>query len=887
MSLLKRFSWAYISITIISLIILIILTNTYTKNYSEAEINRISGITDVVKKNISEALKNISAQGEDLTEWIEALIELEKIYNIDNVDHVLKIENQIKKVQADYVLITNGKTFKEHYNSNKDLNVGLEEGVNHRLENLSDSDENASGEIYASKENCYYIYSQNIELENEVKGILLIAKRLDENYFKGLGNIYARNISIVDRLEDDLIQVDNYDNKENILNYKFDGDSISSYTKINTTGYDKEYYLKVVEKRKTIQTTKELSHSLLGIFILALLSANGALYFSIKMMVVNRIVKTNNEVNNIVKNYMEFNLLTKDNYNDEISNLGYGINNMLKKIKEGENNLIWQYERNGRLLEAMSNGYIYISLIKNESGEILDGKIEEINQAAKDLYKIDSNENIVYLSEMISRVDVNIIKVIQDLREINGVGNKKVMEDINLVDDIWVNISLTCIEEDFVSVILNDVSNLKRFSKELEELLNKDDITKLNSRYFLVEKLTKLKGENEEFQLCFIDLDNFKTINDTIGHNRGDKILEITGQSLKKLEDENTIVCRVGGDEFVVLRQKPENDIECFGKEVMKHLQRRVKFNNYTYYVKGSMGICQYPTHSKDPFKILQYADVALYEAKYQGGNQFKIFNKEMMENFDMDTRLKQGIKNGEFEVYYQPVYSTETSKIIGAEALVRWNKGDEIIAPDKFIGVAKKTGDIVFIDEFVLKNACMFCKEQISNGEDDFTVSVNISYKYFTLTGFIQRLESILKEYQLPATSLKLEVTEDEVVSDYKKALIILKKVRRMGVKIALDDFGIGYSSFKYIKNLPIDVVKIDKSLIFNIEGDKKSEYIIETLINLCSYLNLDVVCEGVEQKEQLEILKNIKCTNVQGFYISKPVKKEEFIQIYNKTNR
>ncbi|MGL5149478.1 MAG: EAL domain-containing protein [Clostridium sp.] len=884
MSILKRFARTYLSITLVSIILFSLIIISYSQKYSKAEGTRMGEITLSVKHEIKQALITIVREGENVKKWVEVIGGLNELDAKNDILNLINIEAMLNNSQADYIAILGTDEVYLEVNKigitdNKEL---LSSGINRLKSGKNDK----KGYLYTTEEGCNFVFVDTIIINNEVKGFIGVIKKLNKEYLDIIGNLYKRKIELVEELEEDLEKKYNYDKEGGELLYKIIGDKVNSYIPINGEGAGKDYFLKVSEPKTTGRTVYELSKYVLIMFIVAIILANTIIYYIVKRRVVNRIIDTNNQVNNIVENGMSATSLNIDDRNDEITSLSSAINNMLLRIKNDEKKLIIQNERNMRLLKAMSNGYLYIRVFKKDNGDLYDGKIIEMNDSAKKMYGISRDEKVETLTELISKVNVRMKKVISDVTLTQKVGEHILMEDINLHDDVWVTLSISCLEENHISVIINDVSNIKQKSNKLNELVNIDDITKLHSRFYFMEKLEGFKSCAKEFQLCFIDLDNFKVINDTIGHHRGDKILQIAGESLKKLEGENVIVARIGGDEFVVLRVGSQDGIEEFGQLVINSLNKRVKFNNYTYNIRGSIGIAKYPLHSNDPFKIMQYADVALYEAKYQGGNQYKIFNNTMMENFEMDTRLKQGIESGELEVYYQPVFNTKISKVVGAEALVRWNRGNEVIAPSRFIGTAKKNGDIVYIDEFVLKSACKFCKNQIDRGDERFSVSVNISHKYLTMDGFVQRLESILKSINLPPSSLKLEITEDELISDYNTILMVLKRVKRLGVKLALDDFGIGYSSFKYIKNLPLDIVKLDKSLVFDIEGDKKGEYIIDTLIKLCGYLGLGVICEGVEQKEQMELLKSLQCTDIQGYYISKPVNKEGFIEIYNKLN-
>ncbi|MGL5086462.1 MAG: putative bifunctional diguanylate cyclase/phosphodiesterase, partial [Clostridium sp.] len=440
-------------------------------------------------------------------------------------------------------------------------------------------------------------------------------------------------------------------------------------------------------------------------------------------------------------------------------------------------------------------------------------------------------------------------------------------------------------DKDEISVLTIDINNmfsrLKNYADNLEYVGSHDLLTSLINRNKLTECICKLREKNEEFSIFFIDLDNFKKINDTLGHNVGDQLLcQVANELVKIINDDSIIVSRIGGDEFIIVRKGVNNkeDIKELANQVLTKLNRVYVINNYSYEIKASMGISFYPQHCEDEVNLLQYADIAMYNSKGNGGNNYKIFEESMLEPLEIENKLSEGIKNGEFEAYYQPIYDILTKKIIGAEALVRWTSESGMIYPDKFIPIAKKTGDIFDIDMLVLRQSISLCREWIDKGQVDFYVSINASKTFLKQNNFVEVIKNELKAKNVPTSAIRLEITEDEIIEDVQYTKILLKQVRDVGIDVYLDDFGTGYSSFNYIKTLPIDVVKIDRSLLINIEADSKAKSIVETMIKLCHNLDLKVVCEGVEELAQVEILENINCDYIQGYYFSKPLQKLEF---------
>lgn len=508
----------------------------------------------------------------------------------------------------------------------------------------------------------------------------------------------------------------------------------------------------------------------------------------------------------------------------------------------------------------------------------------------KDYMKMSDNVTRDTIKIIISIIIISIVgnillyrfikvKVIDRIININSVVSK-----VTVGDDLEILLEDN-INNDEISGLTKDLNkmfmSLKNYADNLEYIGSHDLLTSLINRNKLTEYIGELKNNNEEFALFFIDLDNFKIINDTLGHNVGDQLLcQVAKELMECTNDSNVRVSRIGGDEFIIIRKgrNDNNEIKKLAQIILDKLNNIYGISNYSYEIKASMGISFYPQHSDEEVNLLQYSDVAMYHSKSSGGNSYNIFNNKMLEPLEIEKKLKNGIKNNEFEAYYQPIYSIEENRIIGAEALVRWKTSNGIIYPDKFIPVAKKTGRIVDIDMLVLKQSIKLCREQIDKGIEGFYVSVNASKRFLKQSNFIEIIQKELRNQGVPTSSLRLEITEDEIIDEVEYTKELLKEIRKVGIRVYLDDFGTGYSSFNHIKNLPIDVVKIDRSFIIDIEEDSRSKSIVETMINLCHNLNLKVVCEGVEDLVQVEILKQINCDDIQGYYFSRPLPKEEF---------
>lgn len=449
-------------------------------------------------------------------------------------------------------------------------------------------------------------------------------------------------------------------------------------------------------------------------------------------------------------------------------------------------------------------------------------------------------------------------------------------------------------KDDEIGELNNDLNSmfkrLKSYSENLEFISRQDTLTKLKNRYSINEYILSLTTKKEDFAIFFIDLDNFKVINDTLGHHIGDKLLVKVSEVLYSIveEEKNLTVGRIGGDEFIIVRNGKNDldEIKRVASKVIKKINKCYEFNSYMYEIKASMGISFYSEHSTKGSEILQYSDIAMYCSKRDGGNRYTIFEEQMLEPLRIEKRLKKAIEKKEFKMYLQPIYNVKKDTIQGYEALVRWYDGDQVIAPYKFIPLAKRTGDIVGIDNFIFKEALRMVRELIDCGKEEFYISLNASKLFLKQENLIEFIKSELEKYNVESKYIKMEVAEDEIIDDFEYTIALLDKLRNIGIEIYLDDFGVGYSSFSHIKKLPIDVIKLDRSLIIDIESNIKSQEIVKTLINMAHNMNVGIICEGIEENEQVNILRNFNCDNIQGYYFGKPVPKVHYIDEMKKEN-
>jgi diguanylate cyclase (GGDEF)-like protein/PAS domain S-box-containing protein len=411
-----------------------------------------------------------------------------------------------------------------------------------------------------------------------------------------------------------------------------------------------------------------------------------------------------------------------------------------------------------------------------------------------------------------------------------------------------------------------------------------DTLTDLPNRRFVETFLadyTKHNNINKQNMLgiVLLDLDRFKVINDSLGHHAGDMLLQAVSNRLVDSVGEKEITARIGGDEFIILIPNMQHRDEAMYvcEKIMRSMEDDFEIYGQKLNVTTSIGISLYPKHGNDLNTLVKGADLAMYQSKDKGRNCYTLFSSTMrdcaIERMDKEILLRQALETNEFVLFYQPKIEIATNKIYGMEALIRWRNDDQIISPDSFIPLAEETGLIITIGEWVLRQACTDCKSWHDQGLSHLSVSVNISPQQFKRQNIEELVSSILQETGLPPSALELELTEGIIMQDPGNASFIISNLKALGIKISIDDFGTGFSSLGYLKQFPIDILKIDKSFVTNLEWDETNASISTAVISLAHSLKLGVVAEGIENEEQLTFFRNHGCDFGQGYLISKPV--------------
>jgi len=427
--------------------------------------------------------------------------------------------------------------------------------------------------------------------------------------------------------------------------------------------------------------------------------------------------------------------------------------------------------------------------------------------------------------------------------------------------------------------------------QEIEKLLHHDILTGLPNRIMAQEIFLKaaFKAKRDNFKVClmFIDLDNFKLINDGLGHQAGDKLLKELSQRIKSNVRDADSVCRFAGDEFIIILESVKTDelLAKIAQNIISNIQKPFNYQSNEFICGCSIGISVSPNDGLDFNTLVRNADTAMYHSKSIGGNSFHFFDPEMNSHghdyLNVVSDLRKALKENQFILHYQPKFDLSTNNIIGAETLIRWQhplKG--LILPDYFIPQAEKSGLIVEIGEWVIQQACKTCKSWLELGFTEFSVAVNVSSQQFKRGNFVQIVQTSLDNSDLPSNHLEIEMTESLLIENSGELKKTLKHLRNLGVSFSIDDFGTGYSNLAYIKEFEIASLKVDRSFVHDIEHNPKNKAIVKAIIQMAKSLDLHTIAEGVENKEVKTILNNLQCNYAQGYYWSKPISEKEFIK-------
>ncbi|MEM8651703.1 MAG: EAL domain-containing protein [Pseudomonadota bacterium] len=526
-------------------------------------------------------------------------------------------------------------------------------------------------------------------------------------------------------------------------------------------------------------------------------------------------------------------------------------------------------------LESMSHGLIMFDE---------DMRLRIINKTAREILCIGEEINCYsrQLHQIARLIDaqkpsVNRVRILEDSLT-DRLRQHSADKVFKISDTQFVELSIKLRDQGGCVLVIEDVTQRINYQNRINQLARFDELTGLCNRSFFLQQsktiLQRSAGKNR-CKIMFFDLDDFKRINDTMGHEAGDYILTCVADRAKKFMPQSTILGRYGGDEFVALVQEDDmvGPIERFAQRIIEDLSREVIFNNQVLRFGVSMGVASYPEDGTSIDRLLKLADLALYAAKDSGKNTFRTFSVEMEESLDdrikLEDDLTKAVRDKSLSLHFQPLVNVETGKATVFEALIRWNRpGHGNVSPGVFVPIAEDLGIIRDIGEWTLMEACRVCM----TWPDNTSVAVNLSAVQFQVSSVIEAVENALAETGLDPSRLEIEITETAVLNDMSHAIVVLEALCDLGVSISLDDFGTGYSSLSYLHKLPLNKLKIDKSFVDDITTSDRSKTLLKGITVLGRALDLSIVVEGIETQDQFDLLVDqYEIDYVQGYYFSK----------------
>lgn len=543
-------------------------------------------------------------------------------------------------------------------------------------------------------------------------------------------------------------------------------------------------------------------------------------------------------------------------------------------------------ERMYRLLcDASDDAFLYCAFDTNEIVTL--GKWSEYFN-----FEVKENRDII---KLLDEVQEAYEMQLRDLLLLEKSGQTKGSMECRLKDGrIWLKFSvLVTYSEDGVpvdkAIVVRNVTKEKLQNEELRYMAYYDPLTGLyNRNYFVVrlgEFIKRAEAQRDVISVLLIDIDDFRQINDGMGLLVGDEIVQMVGSYLKEFTDENFIICRMESDVFCAAIYNPggEKSVEKIHKAISERLgQGFMLSTGHELFLSVSIGVAEYPEASLSAVELINCAEIVMYKAKDKGKAGIQYFDapilQEFLQNVDIDNKLKDASVSHNFEMYFQPQYNSSDGRLRGVEALLRWrDENGNLISPGKFIPVAERNGTIVNIGKWVIEESLSRFAKWKEKYDYPMVISINISAIQYKRKNFVSTIMDAVNKYKVNPAEVELEITETILIEDLDDVREKLQTLREYGIRISLDDFGTGFSSLAYLRGLPIDTLKIDKSFVDNIEGDDSSRVIIDSIVGMVNKLGFESVAEGVETEEQYTYLKSIGCDMIQGYLLGKPMPEEE----------
>ncbi|HTR22265.1 MAG TPA: EAL domain-containing protein [Gemmatimonadales bacterium] len=428
-------------------------------------------------------------------------------------------------------------------------------------------------------------------------------------------------------------------------------------------------------------------------------------------------------------------------------------------------------------------------------------------------------------------------------------------------------------------------------AEQIQHLAYHDVLTGLPNRLLFIDRLqvalAQSRRSGRKVAVFFLDLDRFKDVNDSLGHSSGDELLQAAAERLSRISRQGDTVARLGGDEFTLLvRDINPEDVGLVAGKILEAIQEPYKLNSHELHISTSIGICLHPDDGTDPETLLKNADTAMYHAKEHGRNTFALYTASMnaraQDRLQLENELRRAIVNGELVLHYQPIQNRGTGLVEAVEALVRWQHPTRgLLPPGAFLHLADGVGVTDALDEWVLREACRQTRVWRASGHPNLRVAVNVSARPFQRPDFAERVIRVLKEVDLPAAALDLEITETVAMANADASLTAIRELKARGVRISIDDFGTGHSSLSYLRRFPLDTLKIDQSFVRDLPGDENARAIAAAVIDLAHRMKMTVVAEGVENDDQRRVLETQACDQLQGFLFHRPLPPDEVVRL------
>lgn len=510
----------------------------------------------------------------------------------------------------------------------------------------------------------------------------------------------------------------------------------------------------------------------------------------------------------------------------------------------------------------------------------------------------------VSVGQIVDLADDEFVEGIYRVLNLEKSGEEKASFEFKMRDkNLFINSNVNVLYDNagipvWKIIVFTDVTKYKNQNDELTYMAYYDSLTGLyNRNYFVLslgEIVSKAEKNNAVVSILFIDVDDFRKVNDGMGILEGDEVVQSIGLSFKKMMDENLIISHFNSDIFCMAiydpvgRRSVDSVVEKI-REIMRTPIKLVSGKEVTLTV--SIGVAEYPESTDNYLELINLAEIVMLKAKNKGKNNVQYYDKpiidEFIGNIEIEKKMSKALKEQNFVMHYQPQYDTNTKDLRGVEALVRWCDEDgKLVSPETFIPIAEKNGSILLLGDWIIEE----CISDLSKWKkkhknmDDFLLSINVSSIQFKNKNFVKYLISVIKKYDISPTNVELEITESVFIDNMQEIIHKMKLLKDFGIRFSMDDFGTGFSSLSYLRDLPIDTLKIDKSFIDDVVTDGSTRTIAESIIDLSKKLGFDTIAEGVEQEVQYSLLKNIGCENIQGFYLGKPMKFEEIDELLSK---